>query len=274
MIGSWRVWSNRSRHSTRSSVCWRPSCGWGVKGLKHLPATGRSSELESELATKSLTFSTAHPEIRALTQRIDGIRQKIKTETSQVSDNGTLTPELALIAERVEIAKARHETLVNRRDELNQSIAQLQSVRARLPSVQAQLQAIERERETTQRNLDEMRGRLAAARVGERLERDSATGNVQILEQPETPRYPASPSRTRLLLMSIIAACVVGCAGVYLGDSLQRTVRGTFDLKAPLAGSTLVVIPDWSPFDAPQSLKETIVRRVTRMLGLNRPVAT
>ncbi|UVK40211.1 hypothetical protein LHFGNBLO_001650 [Mesorhizobium sp. AR10] len=234
------------------------------------------AELESELATKSLTYSDAHPEIRALSKKIEGMRQKIASASvpsPEVVDQN-LTPEMALVAERVKIAKARHGSLVAKRAEVNERIALLQAIIARAPAVGARLEAIERERETLQRNLDEMRGRLSTARTGERLERDNSTGHVQVLEEPETPRYPSSPSRTRLLLLVMGGALAMGAGGLYLGDNLQRTIRGTFDLKAALAGSTLVVIPNWVPAKTPMSRLETVLSYIARAIGIDRRATT
>lgn len=232
------------------------------------------AELESELATRAVTYSPAHPESRALSQRIEGLRQKIASYSQSAGDDAVLSPDLALVAERVDIARARHASLVERRAEMTERIGWLRTVLASAPAVQAQLEAIERERETLQRNLDEMRGRLSTARVGERLEQDNATGHVQILERPETPRYPASPNRTQLMLLLAAAAAAVGAGGVYLGDSLRSTVRGTFDLATPLAGSTIVVVPQWSPAEARRSVRQAIVDRIAALFGIDRPAMT
>lgn len=235
----------------------------------------RLAELQSELATKSLTYSDMHPEIRALSQRIEGIRQKIASESlSGSAADQNFTPEQALVAERIKIAKARHESLVAKRTEVNERIVLLQAITARAPSVGERLAAIEGERETLQRSLDEMRGKLSTAQTSERLERDNPTGRVQVLEAPETPRYPSAPNRTNLMLLVLCGAVAMGAGGLYLGDNLQRTIRGTFDLKTTLAGSTLVIIPNWVPTSMPKSRLETGLSYLAHVIGIDRRATT
>ncbi len=207
------------------------------------------AELEAELATKSMSYSSSHPEIRALTARVEALRQKIAESATAVGERAPhqMSPELALLSERVAIAQARHEALLDQRARIVERISWLRATAQRAPSVQAQLEAIERERETLQTTLNDMTAKLSTARVGERLELDDTTAHVQIVEQPEVPRYPSGMSRTRMLGLVLAGALACGCAGLYLGDTMQRTIRGTFDLKDTLAGSTLVVIPHWTP---------------------------
>lgn len=206
------------------------------------------AELEAELATKSLTYSAAHPEIRTLTARVEAMRKKVTESASSGggAESQQLSPELALLSERVAITKARHDALEEQRAKIVERISELRATVQRAHTVQAQLEAIERERETLQRNLDDMTSKLSTARIGERLELDDSTAHVQIVEKPEIPRYPSGMSRAKMLVLVLGAAVACAFGGLYLGDTMQRTVRGTFDLKDTLAGSTLVVIPQWS----------------------------
>lgn len=231
------------------------------------------AELESELAAKSLTFSAAHPEIRTLTTRVEAIRKKIEdgASTSGQAASHRMSPELALLAERVSISKARYEALQEQRARIVERISQLRSTAQRAPAVQVQLESIERERETLQRNLDDMNSKLSTARVGERLELDDTTAHVQIVEKPEVPRYPSGMSRTRMLGLVLGAAFVCAFVGLYLGDTMQRTVRGTFDLKDSLAGTTLVVIPQWTADTKRRSVVEATLDSIAPPVQQDRP---
>ena len=77
-----------------------------------------------------------------------------------------------------------------------------------------------------------------------------------------------SPNRKRLFLLAIAAALGAGMGGIYLGDSLQRTIRGSFDLRNALAGSTLVMIPDWQPETQSRKLVDVIL---DWLAGVRRP---
>lgn len=227
------------------------------------------ADLESELAAKSVSLSDAHPDIRSLKRRVESLRQRVASDAGAHASQ--LSPELALVAERAAIARGRHASLTEKRAEVNARITELRKAIEQVPAVAAQAEAIGRERTTLEAGLNEMRGRLSTARIGERLERDEAATPVQVLEAPETPRYPASPSRTRALLMVAAAALAAGAGGLYLGDTLRRTVRGTFDLKTHLAGSTLVVIPHWTDEGARRGFAGSALMRLARLATGERP---
>jgi uncharacterized protein involved in exopolysaccharide biosynthesis len=209
--------------------------------------------LQTDLAQKSLVYSDTHPEVRSLKQQIAVLQQQEAAEASahaasaSAPDPQKMAPELRLFAERIAIAEPRHQALVARRDELNRRITELRTVMLRAPDVEAQLRLMDRDRQGLQDTLDQMRGKLETARVGERLEQDQTTSQIQVVERPEVPNYPISPNRTKLLLVVLVGAVAAGAAGLYLGDAFSRTIRGAFDLNDALAGETLVVIPEWKP---------------------------
>lgn len=231
--------------------------------------------MEAELATKSTIYSEEHPAIRALTQRIASLKERMAQATRSAADPSAreLTPELALISERITIGRQRLKELEARRAETAKRITDLRTIIADAPSVQARLEGITREREGMQRSLDDMRGRLSTARTSERLERGNATANVQIIERPEVPRYPISPGRTKLMVMALAGAIACGLGGLYLGDSMQRSIRGTFDLEGALAGSTLVVVPRWSTDDEKRSVVDVVLDRLAKAVPRERPTA-
>lgn len=224
----------------------------------------RLTELEAEFAAKSVTYSSEHPEVRALTQRMASLKTQIAQDREKAASltRSELSPELALVAERVTIGRQRLEELIARREETAARISVLRKTIAEAPGIQSRLEAIQRDRESMQRTVDDMNGRLATARTSERLERDEATAHVQVIEQPETPRYPTSPSRTRLLLFALAASFAGGLGGLYLSDAMQKTIRGTFDLENALAGTTLVVIPRWAADGERRSRWDMVLDRI------------
>jgi uncharacterized protein involved in exopolysaccharide biosynthesis len=208
-------------------------------------AARQLAEMEADLAARTVSYSPEHPEILLLNQHIESLRRRIEQSPAESGPGRELSPELTLVAERVAIGKRRHDALTAAQSETAQGIAELRRILARAPAVQAQVEAFQRERDSTRRAADDLNGRLATARSGERLERAGSISHVQVIERPETPKYPASPSRKRLLLIVLAAAAGLGLIGIYLGDAMRRTIRGSFDLRDSLAGSTLVMIPRW-----------------------------
>lgn len=223
-------------------------------GMKRTDLATRRGEqlsaLEADISEKMLTYAEDHPVVRGLKQR----REALKMQTLQVSstmENGlagegaNLAPDLALIAEQIELAKPRREALQEERQHLQDRVTVLKATAARAADVETQLAANQVEREGLQRSLDEMNNKVEAARRGERLEHDDSAVNIQVIETPEVPRYPTEPRRLKVLFMVVVAAAFAGFAGLYVGDMLTPTIRGAFDLADSLEGKTLVMIPRW-----------------------------
>ncbi|MDI6025829.1 hypothetical protein QBK99_06455 [Corticibacterium sp. UT-5YL-CI-8] len=225
-------------------------------------AARQLAELEAELTARSVTYSAEHPDIRSLNQRIESLKRRIAQAASGTNGERELSPELALVADRITIGKTRHEDLLSAQSEIQKRIAELRAIIARAPAVQAQVEAFERDRDSMQRAADDINSRLSAARSGERLERSGSISHVQIIEQPETPRDPVSPNRKRLMLMSLAAAMGFGFAGIYIGDAMQRSIRGSFDLRDVLAGSTLVMIPHFRPESERKFFADAVLDRI------------
>ncbi|WP_157069823.1 GumC family protein [Aureimonas frigidaquae] len=219
--------------------------------LADTAAAARQTQLQAlrtELATKSSTMADAHPEIRGLKSRIENLEaQAAAADSGAASDPVAQNPELGLISERIELAKPRREALVQQRDEISSRIEWLRSTLARAPEVESQMSALERDRDGAQRSLEDMRAKLDAARIGLRLEEDNNSNQIQVVEAPEAPLYPSAPSRTKLMLLVLGLAAGVGAACLWLSDVLDRSIRGTFDLRRALEGQSVVVIPDLQP---------------------------
>jgi uncharacterized protein involved in exopolysaccharide biosynthesis len=210
--------------------------------------------VEAEIATKSLTFSSAHPEIRGLKQHLEDLKAQIAAmppttppTTLQLDPGQEMPPELALASERLSGAKPQQMQAVAQRGALVQRIEELRATIAKAPEVLAQITAQEAEKVSLQRTLDDMQAKLDAARLGERLEVGDGAFQIEVIEEPEVPVRPGGPRRAFLALGVCLAAAAAAAAGIYLAHLLDRTIRGTFDLADTLAGETLVVVPQWSP---------------------------
>ena len=61
-------------------------------------------------------------------------------------------------------------------------------------------------RRALQKNLDAASAKLAAARLGENLEKDQQSEKLEIIEQPTVPQEPIKPNRLKVLALAFAAA--------------------------------------------------------------------
>lgn len=205
--------------------------------------------LKTEIAEKSLVYSETHPRIRLLKQRFDELSaQALNVSSTPASTAGrTLSPELELLAERINNAKPRQEASRALSNQLTARIDWLKVIIARAPAVESGLEAIETEKQGILRSLTDMQSKLDTARLGERLEVDSSLSKIDVVEAPEVASQRSGPPRKLLLAILAGMSVLVGAAGIYIADSLDRTIRGTFDLADAFQGQELIVIPNWTP---------------------------
>jgi len=94
-----------------------------------------------------------------------------------------------------------------------------------------------------QQNLENTNQKLAAARRGENLERDQFSERLEVLEQATPPQRPIKPNRPKVIAFSFLAAIMAGFAGIFLVESVDKTIRGSRDLLAVANGQMVVAIP-------------------------------
>jgi uncharacterized protein involved in exopolysaccharide biosynthesis len=99
------------------------------------------------------------------------------------------------------------------------------------------------QRMSVQENLERTSEKLAAAQLGENLERDQYSARLQILEQAIPPQKPIKPERPKLIALAFIGSLAAGLVGIWVIESIDRTIRGSNDLLAVANGQLIVAIP-------------------------------
>lgn len=208
--------------------------------------------LRRTLVERSSVLSAEHPEIRSLRQRISRLEAEINEASARPredapSETAFRTPELTLLAERLEAAEQREQSLLSRQDSISERLEALREIVAAMPNIEAEFAHLQRERDSAQTALEDMTGRLNVARLGQRLETDQQSDQIQILETAEAPTHPRSARRSQYLIAVLVASLGIGFGFLILADMTDRTIRGVFDI-APVMGETpMVIVPNWKP---------------------------
>jgi uncharacterized protein involved in exopolysaccharide biosynthesis len=105
------------------------------------------------------------------------------------------------------------------------------------------LDALLTQRNSTQKNLEIANQKLAAARLGESLERDQFSERLQVIEQAIPPQKPVKPNRLKIAALGILAGVMAGLAGIFTIETFDRTIRDSRDLIRFAGESAIVVIP-------------------------------
>ena len=133
---------------------------------------------------------------------------------------------------------------------LKAKIAGLEKLVTSLPPAAAQtaptdtgLEGLERQLENAEKNLDDANRKLAAARLGESLERNQQSERLQVIEQPTVPQKPIKPNRMKLLALALVLSGVAGAGTVFSAEALDRSIRSARELASVIDSHLIVTIP-------------------------------
>lgn len=107
----------------------------------------------------------------------------------------------------------------------------------------ASLEALTAQQESLQKNLEAASSKLAAARLGENLEKDQRSEKLEVLEQPAVPQRPVRPNRPKLAALSLLAAAAAGLGLAFLTEMMDKSIRRSSDIFALVDPRLVVSIP-------------------------------
>jgi uncharacterized protein involved in exopolysaccharide biosynthesis len=103
--------------------------------------------------------------------------------------------------------------------------------------------ALERQRVSIKANLEGISRKLAAARLGENLERGQHSERLSVIEQPTLPQKPVRPNRPKILAAVFAVAIAVGGGLVFAFEMLDGTIRRNADIAKLIDSQLIVSIP-------------------------------
>jgi uncharacterized protein involved in exopolysaccharide biosynthesis len=105
------------------------------------------------------------------------------------------------------------------------------------------LEAIERQRDSLKKDLESTTQKLAAARLGESLERGQQSEKLQIIEQPTLPQIPIKPNRVIIFAVAFAFAVMSGAVVVYMLEATATTIHQPADIFRLIDSHLVVTIP-------------------------------
>jgi uncharacterized protein involved in exopolysaccharide biosynthesis len=176
-------------------------------------------------------------------KRIDANEHALEKSKSQ---QALLTAMKADLIQKSSVYSDSHplvKSLRKRIATLEREISDSPKVEATTSASGANLEALEEQQTSLENNLEETNKKLAAARLGESLERNQQSEHLQVIEQPVVPQKPIKPKRLKLFAMSFALAVMVGGGCVLLAELLDQSIHGSEDLAGVIDSQLLVSIP-------------------------------
>jgi uncharacterized protein involved in exopolysaccharide biosynthesis len=224
-------------------------------------ATQVANELMTRILTEDLRDRTARAvdttrfltkEFQRLNEEYAAVEAKIaqakRAQMGTSSDPQTPAPLAQLRAEylhKSQIYSQKHPVLqtLKRQLEAFEKAAEPAAAQVQASAPQVGLEALEAQQTSLQRNLEETSRKLAAARLGETLERDQQSEKFEVIEQPSQPQEAHKPNRPKMLGITVALAVIAGIGLAFVGEMFDRSIRRSSDLMSVASADLIISIP-------------------------------
>jgi uncharacterized protein involved in exopolysaccharide biosynthesis len=222
-----------------------------------------ASQVANELVTRIL-----NEDLRDRTNRATDTTKFLAREMQRLQADSAVMDQRIAIAKRVQVkSSGAPDQSVTQLAQLKMELAQKSALYSdRHPAMQSlkrQVEALEKvvvpaqgateasvpieelqtQQEAIQKNLEAASAKLAAARLGETLERDQQSEKLEVIEQPTIPQEPVRPDRPKIVKTSLLLALAAGGGLVFLLEFADKSIRRTSDIFSIVDSKLVVAIP-------------------------------
>jgi uncharacterized protein involved in exopolysaccharide biosynthesis len=133
----------------------------------------------------------------------------------------------------------------------------------------ASLETLVAQQEALQKDLEVATTKLAAARLGENLEKEQQSEKLEIIEQPTTPQEPIRPNRPKVASLALLLALMTGAGLAFGAEVLDKGIRRSSDILSIVDSQLIISIPYIvTPSEARGRKRRTILLIVVFMVLL------
>ncbi len=111
------------------------------------------------------------------------------------------------------------------------------------PEALVPLEDLQAQQENIQKNLEAASAKLAAARLGETLEKDQQSEKLEVIEQPTVPQEPIRPNRPKIAGIALFLAFAAGGGLVFFLELMDKSIRRSSDIFSVVDSRLVIAIP-------------------------------
>ncbi|HEX7128358.1 MAG TPA: XrtA system polysaccharide chain length determinant [Thermodesulfobacteriota bacterium] len=214
------------------------------------PLRAELVRLHAELQALETQFTSRHPDVVMTRRRIKEIEAQMRNGGGQVSLPPAPAAELARDPMYVALQREFDQIRVDlasraaERQELERQIQEARALVAAMPRREQEYATLTRDYENLKATYQSLLGKQIQAGMAEDLERKQAGETFTVLDPADVPKRPVKPDRLKILLVGLVLGLGAGAGGVYLGETLDQSVRTVEELKQAYGLPVLGAIPD------------------------------
>jgi protein tyrosine kinase modulator len=200
--------------------------------------TAETKEIEDKLESTQMQIS------EIARRPHDAVPENPEQQRAQMTAFAALKAELIQKSSIYSEAHPAVIALKKRVAAMEKSLTQPAQPTAKAPSTAVDdIDTLKRQREALEKRLSDANGRLATARLNEKIDREQQFGSVQVIESPSLPQRPEKSGRLKLVGLAFAAAAMLGIGTVLATELLDGSIRGRHQLSGVVAGPLIVSIP-------------------------------
>ncbi len=218
----------------------------GVQGvLKEL------QEAQTKLGVEQSRFSSSHPSVINLKEKITALDSILKQRVKEVAGNEQVISEIGeknlqvdemrrdLIRDVVR-TQAERDGLVDRIRKLSQARQTYKERANILPQLEQRQRELERKLKASQTTYENLLARLQEIRIAE----NQNVGNVRVISYAVVPDEPSGPRKLLIIAGGIIAGSLIGVIAGLALDLVDRSVKTAGEARELFQYTLLGVIPN------------------------------
>jgi uncharacterized protein involved in exopolysaccharide biosynthesis len=185
----------------------------------------------------------------AVVAQIEALRRRPPDESQAISEGlkeqmKSLADLQAALVEKSAVYSDQHPVIKN----LKKNIAALKRVIAAAPSKAGKhedmaTEVLEQQLSDLDKSLQDANSKLAAARLGENMEKNKQADHLRVLEQPSLPQKPVRPKKLKWFAVALGLAGLMGASCVFAAEMLDGSIRRSQQLAGIVDRNMIVTIP-------------------------------
>jgi len=208
---------------------------------------------EAEFDELSSRYSDKHPDVQAAKVRLERLRQRLPAEPAGTDGGSVPLPPTDLVEANpvyvrmaAQLREVQTELQIREKDKtyIDREIAKYSTRVENAPNAEQAIADVVRENSELQKNYEDLKNKLAEARLSESLESKQRGAQFAIIDPANYPLSPAKPNKGLVLLACAIAS--LGIAIVFAGsvDVARQKVWTQSQIEAFWGVPVLVDIPE------------------------------
>ncbi len=211
-------------------------------GTRLTPAT-ELENLKLEYVKLSGIYNENHPSLRNLQRKIDLLEKSLQSTAPEKSLVTQRSVMIDKVQAKIDAAESRLVLLTQDAASLRAKLASLEGQVVQSSQTEGALTTLLRTYEDAKSRSEEVKAKLANAKMTEKMELENKGERLKLIEAPIMPETPIKPNRLVLSFIGFLFSIFFAIAIALILENFDKRLRGVETLASVLQLQPLVVIP-------------------------------